>query len=181
MAPNVAVIAANDRDRAATPPSRATLGETDEDGRRRRHGSRHALARTTGRSTRPPTPRSARPCARRCERWARSCRSSSGIRAAHSPFEATVPHVPAARQLRRPRTYPRESPMGAASCPRPPHTGATALHNRPVKNLTLTGDQECCPRSGRGIAFIADGARQSRLPIAGKKKDYLRRRGSRRA
>jgi len=98
---------------------------------------------------------------------------------AHSPFEATPPHVPGGRgSYDVPRNLPLAmSPIWKGTNPQmlAQTAGTGALpYLTGLKNLTLTGDQ-ILPGLGLEGALVAGwGAAKVACAIAGKKKDYLR-------
>jgi phytoene dehydrogenase-like protein len=94
---------------------------------------------------------------------------------AHSPFEATVPHVPGGRgSYDVPRNLPLAmAPIWRGQLAQTAETGALP-YTTGVKNLTLTGDQ-ILPGLGVEGALVAGwSAAKVACAIAGKKKDYLR-------
>jgi phytoene dehydrogenase-like protein len=94
---------------------------------------------------------------------------------AHSPFEATPPHVPGGRgSYDVPRGIPLAmAPIWRGQLPQTADTGALP-YTTGVKNLTLTGDQ-ILPSLGIEGALVAGwSAAKVACAIAGKKKDYLR-------
>lgn len=94
---------------------------------------------------------------------------------AHSPFEATPPHVPGGRGS---YDVPRNLPLAMA----PIWTGAVAatanLGAAPyltgLKNLTLTGEQILPSLGLEGLLVAGWSAAKVACALAGKKKDYLR-------
>ena len=98
---------------------------------------------------------------------------------AHSPFEATPPHVPGGRgSYDVPRTLPLQMmPVWKGTHPQMlSHTAGTGAlpYLTGLKNLTLTGDQ-ILPGLGLEGALVAGwGSAKVACAIAGKKKDYLR-------
>jgi phytoene dehydrogenase-like protein len=98
---------------------------------------------------------------------------------AHSPFEATPPHVPGGRgSYDVPRSLPLPmSPIWKGTHPQMlAHTAGTGAlpYMTGLKNLTLTGDQ-VLPGLGIEGALVAGwSAAKVACAIAGKKKDYLR-------
>ncbi len=98
---------------------------------------------------------------------------------AHSPFEATAPHVPGGRgSYDVPRSLPLSmAPVwaGTSDAMRDQTAGLGALpYLTGLKNLTLTGDQ-ILPALGIEGALVAGwGSAKVACAIAGKKKDYLR-------
>jgi phytoene dehydrogenase-like protein len=98
---------------------------------------------------------------------------------AHSPFEATAPHVPGGRgSYDVPRHLPLAltpvyAPNGGELATSTAGLGAIAYQTG-LKNLTLTGDQ-ILPALGVEGALVAGwSAAKVACAIAGKKKDYLR-------
>jgi hypothetical protein len=98
---------------------------------------------------------------------------------AHSPFEATPPHVPGGRgSYDVPRSLPLQmSPVWkGTNAQMLQHTAGTGAlpYLTGLKNLTLTGDQ-ILPCLGIEGALVAGwGSAKVACAIAGKKKDYLR-------
>jgi phytoene dehydrogenase-like protein len=94
---------------------------------------------------------------------------------AHSPFEATAPHVPGGRgSYDVPRALPLAmAPIWRGQLAQTAETGALP-YTTGVKNLTLTGEQ-ILPGLGLEGALVAGwSAAKVACAIAGKKKDYLR-------
>ena len=94
---------------------------------------------------------------------------------AHSPFEATAPHVPGGRGS---YDVPRNLPLAMAPIWRGQlaQTAATGALPYPtgLKNLTLTGDQILPCLGVEGSLAAGWSAAKVACAIAGKKKDYLR-------
>jgi hypothetical protein len=94
---------------------------------------------------------------------------------AHSPFDATAPHVPGGRgSYDVPRQLPLAmSPVYAGKLAQTAELGAVG-YTTGLKNLTLTGDQ-VLPSLGIEGALVAGwSAAKVACALAGKKKDYLR-------
>ena len=94
---------------------------------------------------------------------------------AHSPFEATPPHVPGGRgSYDVPRNLPLPmSPVWKGQLAATAETGALPYMTG-LKNLTFTGDQ-VLPVLGLEGALVAGwSAAKVACALAGKKKDYLR-------
>jgi phytoene dehydrogenase-like protein len=94
---------------------------------------------------------------------------------AHSPFDATPPHVPGGRgSYDVPRTLPLAmAPIYAGKMAQTAELGAVA-YTTGLKNLTLTGDQ-VLPSLGVDGALVSGwSAAKIVCALAGKKKDYLR-------
>jgi phytoene dehydrogenase-like protein len=94
---------------------------------------------------------------------------------AHSPFEATPPHVPGGRGS---YDVPRGLPLAMAPVWRGAITGTADLgaltYTTGLKNLTLTGDQVLPALGLEGALASGWSAAKVACAIAGKKKDYLR-------
>ncbi len=94
---------------------------------------------------------------------------------AHSPFEATAPHVPGGRgSYDVPRNLPLAmAPIWQGQLAQTADTGALP-YTTGVKNLTLTGDQVLPCLGVEGALVAGWSAAKVACAIAGKKKDYLR-------
>jgi phytoene dehydrogenase-like protein len=85
---------------------------------------------------------------------------------AHSPFEATPPHVPGGRGS---YDVPRNLPLAMA-----PVWKGSPGYVTGLKNLTLTGDQVLPDLGVEGALASGWSAAKVTCALAGKKKDYLR-------
>ena len=94
---------------------------------------------------------------------------------AHSPFDATPPHVPGGRgSYDVPRQLPLGmSPVWSGKLAATADTGAVA-YTTGLKNLTLTGDQILPALGIEGALAAGWSAAKIACALAGKKKDYLR-------
>ncbi|HET9624805.1 MAG TPA: hypothetical protein VFP84_25735, partial [Kofleriaceae bacterium] len=94
---------------------------------------------------------------------------------AHSPFEATVPHVPGGRgSYDVPKQLPLAPPaIWRGQLAQTADTGALPYATG-LKNLTLTGDQVLPGLGVEGALVAGWSAAKVACAIAGKKKDYLR-------
>ena len=94
---------------------------------------------------------------------------------AHSPFEATAPHVPGGRgSYDVPRNLPLAmAPIWRGQLAQTAETGALPYPTG-LKNLTLTGDQILPCLGVEGSLAAGWSAAKVACAIAGKKKDYLR-------
>jgi hypothetical protein len=94
---------------------------------------------------------------------------------AHSPFEATAPHVPGGRGS---YDVPKTLPLAMSPVWKGPLAGTAELgaltYTTGLKNLTLTGDQVLPVLGVEGSLAAGWGAAKVACAIAGKKKDYLR-------
>jgi phytoene dehydrogenase-like protein len=94
---------------------------------------------------------------------------------AHSPFEATPPHVPGGRGS---YDVPRGLPLAMAPVWKGAIAGTADLgaltYTTGLKNLTLTGDQVLPTLGLEGALASGWSAAKVACAIAGKKKDYLR-------
>ncbi|HEX4423697.1 MAG TPA: hypothetical protein VH165_37560 [Kofleriaceae bacterium] len=175
MAPTVAVIAATTGDPVGDAAFSIHLGETDDAGRVVATVS--AILAADG--PLHPDQLTERTAALRAGLWQRLGDVmpffERHLVLAHSPFEATAPHVPGGRgSYDVPRGLPLSlPPIWRGQLPQTADTGALPYATG-LKNLTLTGDQIL---PGLGIeGAIASGwsAAKVACAIAGKKKDYLR-------
>jgi hypothetical protein len=87
---------------------------------------------------------------------------------AHSPFEASPPHVPGGRGS---YDVPRNLPLAMAPVW---HDSPNATYASGLKNLTLTGDQILPAYGAEGALVAGWSAAKVACALAGKKKDYLR-------
>lgn len=179
MAPTVAVIAAPDQEPVGDAAFSIHLGDTDDGGRI--VATLAAILPAQG--PLEPAKLTPRTAAMRAGLW-----KAMGdvmpfferhLVLAHSPFEATPPHVPGGRgSYDVPRNLPLAmAPVWKGTNPQMlAHTaGCGALpYLTGLKNLTLTGDQ-ILPGLGLEGALVSGwGAAKVACAIAGKKKDYLR-------
>lgn len=179
MAPTVAVVAAPDQDPVGDAAFSIHLGETDDAGRV------IATIATVLPSQGPMEPAKLVPrtSAMRAGLWNRLGEImpffERHLVLAHSPFEATPPHVPGGRgSYDVPRTLPLQmSPVWKGTHDQMlAHTAGTGAlpYLTGMKNLTLTGDQ-ILPGLGIEGALVAGwSSAKVACAIAGKKKDYLR-------
>ncbi len=179
MAPTVAVVAAPDQDPVGDAAFSIHLGDTDDAGRV--IATIATILPTTGpMEASKLAPRTA---AMRAGLWNRLAEImpffERHLVLAHSPFEATPPHVPGGRGS---YDVPRNLPLSMAPVwkgtapPMLTHTAGTGAlpYLTGLKNLTLTGDQ-ILPGLGVEGALVAGwSAAKVACAIAGKKKDYLR-------
>jgi phytoene dehydrogenase-like protein len=175
MAPTVAVIAATDRDPVGDAAFSIHLGETDDAGRV--VATVAAILASAGPID--PERMPAQCAALRAGLWQRLGDVmpffERHLVLAHSPFEATVPHVPGGRGS---YDVPRSLPLAMAAIWRSQlaataETGALP-YTTGVKNLTLTGDQVLPSLGLEGALASGWSAAKIACAIAGKKKDYLR-------
>ena len=179
MAPTVAVVAAPDQEPVGDAAFSIHLGEADDGGRV--VATVAAILATQGPIE--PSKLAPRVAALRAGLW-----NALGdvmpfferhLVLAHSPFEATPPHVPGGRgSYDVPRNLPLPmSPIWKGLNPQMlAHTAGTGAlpYMTGLKNLTLTGDQ-ILPALGLEGALVAGwSAAKVACAIAGKKKDYLR-------
>lgn len=175
MAPTVAVITATDRDPVGDAAFSIHLGETDDAGRV------VATIAATLASDGPldPDRRPEKCAALRAALWQRLGDVmpffERHLVLAHSPFEATAPHVPGGRgSYDVPRNLPLAmSPIWRGQLAQTADTGAQP-YTTGVKNLTLTGDQILPSLGVEGSLTAGWSAAKVACAIAGKKKDYLR-------
>ena len=94
---------------------------------------------------------------------------------AHSPFDATPPHVPGGRgSYDVPRHLPLAmAPVWAGNLAATAELGALPYITG-LKNLTLTGDQILPSLGSEGALIAGWSAAKIACALAGKKKDYLR-------
>jgi phytoene dehydrogenase-like protein len=175
MAPTVAVIAAPDKTPAGDASFSIHLGEADDGGRV--VATVAAVLATDGEIA--PDQLAAKTIALRASLWRRLGDVmpffEKHLVLAHSPFDATPPHVPGGRgSYDVPRQLPLPmSPVYAGKLASTADLGAVA-YTTGLKNLTLTGDQ-ILPSLGTEGALVAGwSAAKIACALAGKKKDYLR-------
>jgi len=179
MAPTVAVIAAPDQDPVGDAAFSIHLGDTDDTGRV--IATVAAILPSQGpMESSKLVPRTA---AMRAGLWNRLGEImpffERHLVLAHSPFEATPPHVPGGRgSYDVPRSLPLAmAPVwkGTSEAMLEATAGTGALpYLTGLKNLTLTGDQ-ILPGLGVEGALVAGwSSAKVACAIAGKKKDYLR-------
>ena len=175
MAPTVAVIAATDQPAVGDTAFAIHLGETDDGGRV--VATIAAILASDGPLDSDQLP--AAFAALRASLWRRLGDVmpffERHLVLAHSPFEATVPHVPGGRgSYDVPRNLPlAPSPIWRGQLAQTAETGALP-YTTGIKNLTLTGEQ-VLPNLGVEGALVAGwSAAKVACAIAGKKKDYLR-------
>ena len=175
MAPTVAVIAATDRDPVGDAAFSIHLGETDDAGRV--VATIAAILASDGPIDAEAMP--ARCAALRTGLWQRLGDVmpffERHLVLAHSPFEATAPHVPGGRgSYDVPRTLPLGmAPIWSGQLVGTAETGALPYVTG-VKHLTLTGDQVLPSLGLEGALAAGWSAAKIACAIAGKKKDYLR-------
>ena len=175
MAPTVAVIAQTGGDPVGDAAFSIHLGETDDAGRV--VATVAAILSSDGPIDAERMP--ARCAALRAGLWQRLGDVMPFFERhmvlAHSPFEATVPHVPGGRGS---YDVPRSLPLAMAPIWRGPLDGTAETGALPyatgVKNLTLTGDQVLPALGLEGALAAGWSAAKIACAIAGKKKDYLR-------
>jgi len=175
MAPTVAVIAAADRDPVGDAAFSIHLGETDDAGRV------VATVAAVLASAGPIDPeRLPAACAAlRAGLWQRLAEVmpffERHLVLAHSPFEATLPHVPGGRgSYDVPRNLPLAmAPIWRGQLAQTADTGALP-YTTGLKNLALTGDQVLPCLGVEGAMVAGWSAAKLACAIAGKKKDYLR-------
>jgi hypothetical protein len=175
MAPTVAVIAATDRPPVGDAAFSIHLGETDDAGR---------VVATVAAILASDGPidadRQAAACAAlRASLWQRLGDVmpffERHLVLAHSPFEATAPHVPGGRGS---YDVPRNllltmAPIWRGQLAQTGEIGALP-YTTGVKNLTLTGEQVLPCLGVEGAVVAGWSAAKIACAIAGKKKDYLR-------
>ncbi len=175
MAPTVAVIAAPDREPSGDAAFSIHLGETDDAGRV--VATIAAVLASDGALA--PDRVAAQCAALRAGLWQRLGDImpffERHLVLAHSPFEATVPHVPGGRgSYDVPRNLPLAmAPIWRGQLAATAETGALPYATG-VKNLTLTGDQILPSLGVEGALAAGWSAAKIACAIAGKKKDYLR-------
>jgi phytoene dehydrogenase-like protein len=175
MAPTAAVITATDRAPVGDAAFSIHLGETDDGGRV--VASVAAILASDGPLAPERIP--AALAALRASLWQRLGEVmpffERHLVLAHSPFEATVPHVPGGRGS---YDVPRHLPLAMVPIWRGQLAGTADTGGLPyttgVKNLTLTGDQVLTCLGVEGAVVSGWSAAKVACAIAGKKKDYLR-------
>ena len=175
MAPTVAVIAAPDKDPVGDAAFSIHVGEPDDTGRV--VATIATVLASDG--AMDPDRQPAQMTALRARLWNRLAEVmpffERHLVLAHSPFEATPPHVPGGRGS---YDVPRNLPLAMA----PVWSGAIAqtadlgalTYTTGLKNLTLTGDQVLPALGVEGALASGWSAAKVACAIAGKKKDYLR-------
>ena len=175
MAPTVAVIADPTRDPVGDAAFAIHLGETDDAGRV--VATITAILASDGPLAADRLP--AQCAALRAGLWQRLGDVMPFFERhmvlAHSPFEATVPHVPGGRgSYDVPRSLPLAmAPIWRGTLAQTAETGALPYATG-VKHLTLTGDQVLPSLGLEGALASGWSAAKIACAIAGKKKDYLR-------
>lgn len=175
MAPFVAVVAAPDREPSGDAAFSIHLSEADESGRV--VATLAAVLATDG-------PLADDQLAASCARLRAALLQRLGdvmpfydkhLVLAHSPFEATPPHVPGGRgSYDVPRNLPLAmSPVWSGNLESTADLGA-ASYVTGLKNLTLTGDQILPALGIEGALTAGWSAAKVACALAGKKKDYLR-------
>ncbi|HEU4730160.1 MAG TPA: hypothetical protein VFT22_19815 [Kofleriaceae bacterium] len=175
MAPTVAVIAAPDRDPVGDAAFSIHLGETDDAGR---------VVATVAAILPAEGPIAPERLPERCAALRAALWQQLGevmpfferhLVLAHSPFEATVPHVPGGRgSYDVPRNLPLAmAPIWRGELAQSAETAALP-YTTGMKNLTLTGDQVLPCLGVEGALVTGWSAAKVACAIAGKKKDYLR-------
>ncbi len=175
MAPTVAVIAAPDKDPGGDSSFSIHVGEPDDTGR--------VVATIAGvllsDGAMDPDRQPAQVTALRARLWNRLADVmpffERHLVLAHSPFEATPPHVPGGRgSYDVPRNLPLAmTPVWHGSLAQTADLGALT-YTTGMKNLTLTGDQVLPVLGVEGALASGWSAAKVACAIAGKKKDYLR-------
>ena len=175
MAPTVAVIAATDRPPVGDAAFSIHLGETDDAGRV--VATVAAILASDGALDPERIPAAC--AALRASLWQRLGDVmpffERHLVLAHSPFEATAPHVPGGRgSYDVPRNLPLTmAPIWRGQLAQTAETGALP-YTTGVKNLTLTGEQVLPCLGVEGALVAGWSAAKVACAIAGKKKDYLR-------
>jgi len=175
MAPTVAVIAAANQDPVGDAAFSIHLGETDDAGRV--VATVAAILASDG--PLDPDRLAVRCAALRAGLWQRLGDVmpffERHLVLAHSPFEATAPHVPGGRgSYDVPRNLPLAMvPIWRGQLAQTAETGALP-YTTGLKNLTLTGDQILPCLGVEGSLVSGWSAAKVACAIAGKKKDYLR-------
>ena len=175
MAPTVAVIAATDRAPVGDAAFSIHLGETDDAGRV--VATVAAILASDGAIDPERVPAAC--AALRASLWQRLGDVmpffERHLVLAHSPFEATVPHVPGGRgSYDVPRNLPLTmTPIWRGQLAQTAEIGALP-YTTGVKNLTLTGEQVLPCLGVEGALVAGWSAAKVACAIAGKKKDYLR-------
>lgn len=175
MAPTVAVVAAADQKPVEDAAFSIHLGETDDAGR----VVVTIAAILASEGPIEPAHLPARCAALRDGLWQRLDDImpffERHLVLAHSPFEATAPHVPGGRgSYDVPRNLPLAmAPIWRGQLAQTAETGALP-YTTGLKNLTLTGDQILPCLGVEGSLAAGWSAAKVACAIAGKKKDYLR-------
>jgi hypothetical protein len=175
MAPTVAVVAAPDREPSGDAAFSIHLSEADESGR---------VVATLAAVLAADGPVDDDQLAGKCARLRVGLLQRLGdvmpfydkhLVLAHSPFEATAPHVPGGRgSYDVPRNLPLAmSPVWSGSVESTAELGA-ASYVTGLKNLTLTGDQILPALGIEGALTAGWSAAKVACALAGTKKDYLR-------
>ena len=175
MAPTVAVVCAPDEDPVGDAAFSIHVGEPDDTGRV------VATIATVLASEGPMDPerQPSQMTALRARLWNRLADVmpffERHLVLAHSPFEATPPHVPGGRgSYDVPRNLPLAmTPVWSGAIPQTAELGALS-YTTGLKNLTLTGDQVLPSLGVEGALASGWSAAKVACAIAGKKKDYLR-------
>jgi phytoene dehydrogenase-like protein len=175
MAPTVAVVAAPDREPSGDAAFSIHVGEPDDTGRV--VATIAAVLASDGPMDVERQP--AQMTALRARLWNRLADVmpffERHLVLAHSPFEATPPHVPGGRgSYDVPRNLPLAmSPVWSGALPSTAELGALT-YTTGLKNLTLTGEQVLPALGVEGALASGWSAAKVACAIAGKKKDYLR-------
>ena len=174
MAPTVAVVAAPDREPSGDAAFSIHVGEPDDTGRV--VATIAAVLASDGPMDVERQP--AQMTALRARLWNRLAVVmpffERHLVLAHSPFEATPPHVPGGRgSYDVPRNLPLAmSPVWSGALPSTAELGALT-YTTGLKNLTLTGEQVLPALGVEGALASGWSAAKVACAIAGKKKDYL--------
>ncbi|MEO8840302.1 MAG: hypothetical protein ABI591_21535 [Kofleriaceae bacterium] len=175
MAPTVAVLSATDKPPVGDAAFSVHLGEADDAGRV--VATIAAILPTDGAVE--PDRLVAKCMALRTGLWRRLGEVmpffEKHLVLAHSPFEATPPHVPGGRgSYDVPRNLPLPmTPVWKGQLAATADTGALPYVTG-LKNLTLTGDQMLPVLGLEGALAAGWSAAKVACALAGKKKDYLR-------
>ncbi len=175
MAPTVAVIAGPDKDPVGDAAFSIHVGEPDDTGRV--VATIATVLPSDG--AMDPDRQPAQMTALRARLWNRLAEVmpffERHLVLAHSPFEATPPHVPGGRgSYDVPRNLPLAMvPVWGGAIAQTADLGALT-YTTGVKNLTLTGDQVLPALGVEGALASGWSAAKVACAIAGKKKDYLR-------
>ncbi|HUJ63316.1 MAG TPA: hypothetical protein VLX92_32680, partial [Kofleriaceae bacterium] len=175
MAPTVAVVAAPDGEPVGDAAFSIHLGETDDAGRV--IATIAAIVPVDGAIE--PDRLAPRAVALRAALWRRLAEVmpffEKHLVLAHSPFEATPPHVPGGRGS---YDVPKALPLAMAPIYHGQLPGSAELGAVPyvagIKNLTLTGDQILPSLGLEGALAAGWSAAKVACALSGKKKDYLR-------
>jgi phytoene dehydrogenase-like protein len=175
MAPTVAVVAAPDQPPVGDAAFSIHLGEADDTGR----VIATIAAILPADQTIAPDRLAAKAMALRTALWRRLGDImpffEKHLVLAHSPFDATPPHVPGGRgSYDVPRHLPLAmAPVWAGNLAATAELGAVPYITG-LKNLTLTGDQILPSLGSEGALVAGWSAAKIACALAGKKKDYLR-------